>query len=94
MGRGDYRNYYYKAHMEKTKGEGGGGGGRWVQLGLGGGMGRKVIGLLLNNNKNLKKRKRNYPALREIASKHSIPSNKASRKGQPNTNNWGENCFS
>ena len=43
--RGDYRNYYYKAHMEKTKGEGGGGGGRWVQLGLGGGMGRKGIQL-------------------------------------------------
>ena len=37
---------------------------------------------------------RNQPALRQIASKHSIPSNKASRKGQPNANNWGENCVS
>ena len=41
-GRGDYRNYY-KGHMDKIKGEGGGGGGRWVQLGWGGGMGRKGI---------------------------------------------------
>ena len=40
VGRGDYRNYY-KGHMDKTKGEGGEGGGRWVQLGWGGGMGRK-----------------------------------------------------
>ena len=40
VGRGDYRNYY-KGHMDKIKGEGGGGGGRWVQLGWGGGMGRK-----------------------------------------------------
>ena len=39
---------YYKGHMDKTKGEGGGGGGgggRWVQLGWGGGMGRKGIQL-------------------------------------------------
>ena len=27
--------------MDKIKGEGGGGGGKWVQLGWGGGMGRK-----------------------------------------------------
>ena len=40
MRRGDYRNYY-KGHIDKDKGEGGGGGGRWVQLGLGGGLGRK-----------------------------------------------------
>ena len=39
-----YRNYY-KGHMDKTKGEGGGGGGRRVQLGWGGGMGRKGIPL-------------------------------------------------
>ena len=38
--RGDYRNYY-KGHLDKTKGVGGGGGGRGVQLGWGGGMGRK-----------------------------------------------------
>ena len=38
-------------HMDKIKGEGGGGGGRWVQLGWGGGMGRKGIQLYLNNNK-------------------------------------------
>ena len=38
--------------MDKTKGEGGGGVGRWVQLGWGGGMGRKGIQLYLNNNKN------------------------------------------
>ena len=44
VGRGDYRNYY-KGHMDKIKGEGGGGGGRWVQLGWGGGMGRKGIQL-------------------------------------------------
>ena len=44
VGRGDYRNYY-KGHMDKTKGEGGEGGGRWVQLGWGGGMGRKGIQL-------------------------------------------------
>ena len=24
MRRGDYRNYYYKGHMDKIKGEGGG----------------------------------------------------------------------
>ena len=42
MGRGDYRNYY-KGHMDKIKGEGGGR--RWVQLGWGGGMGRKGIQL-------------------------------------------------
>ena len=41
---GDYRNYY-KGHMDKIKGEGGGRGGRWVQLGWGGGMGRKGIQL-------------------------------------------------
>ena len=40
----DYRNYY-KGHMDKIKGVGGGGGGRWVQLGWGGGMGRKGIQL-------------------------------------------------
>ena len=40
VGRGIYRSYY-KGHMDKTKGEGGEGGGRWVQLGWGGGMGRK-----------------------------------------------------
>ena len=40
VGRGDYRNYY-KGRMDKIKGEGGGGEGRWVQLGWGGGMGRK-----------------------------------------------------
>ena len=42
MRRGDYRNYY-RGHMDKIKGEGGGGegGGKWVQLGWGGGMGRK-----------------------------------------------------
>ena len=40
MRRGDYRNYY-KGHMDKIKGEGWGGGGRAVQLGGGGGMGRK-----------------------------------------------------
>ena len=39
-GRGNYWNYY-KGHMDKTKGEGGEGGGRWVQLGWGGGLGRK-----------------------------------------------------
>ena len=42
MRRGDYRNHYYKGHMmDQIKGEGEGGGGRWVQLGWGGGMGRK-----------------------------------------------------
>ena len=40
MRRGDYRNYY-KGHMDKIKGKGGDGGGRRVQLGWGGGMGRK-----------------------------------------------------
>ena len=35
-----YRNYY-KGHMDKIKWEGGGRGGRRVQLGWGGGMGRK-----------------------------------------------------
>ena len=44
VGREDYRNYY-KGHMDKIKGEGGGGAGRWVQLGWGGGMGRKGIQL-------------------------------------------------
>ena len=37
---GVYRNYY-KGHMDKSKGDGAGGGERWVQLGWGGGMGRK-----------------------------------------------------
>ena len=44
MERGDYRNYY-KGHMDKIKGDGVGQGGRWVQLGWGGGMGRKGIQL-------------------------------------------------
>ena len=44
MRRGDYRSYY-KGHMEKIKGVGRGGAGRWVQLGWGGGMGRKGIQL-------------------------------------------------
>ena len=35
------RNYYYKGHMDKIKGEHGGGEGRRVQVGWGGGMGRK-----------------------------------------------------
>ena len=39
--RGDYRNYYYKGHINKIKEEGGGGGGRGVELGWGGGMGIK-----------------------------------------------------
>ena len=51
MRTGDYRNYY-KGHMDQIKGEGGVGGGRGVQLGWGGGMGRKGIQLQLNNNKN------------------------------------------
>ena len=34
-----------KDTMGKIKGDGGGGGGRWVQLGWGGGMGRKGIQL-------------------------------------------------
>ena len=38
--RADYGNYY-KGHKDKIKGEGRGGGGRWVELGWGGGMGRK-----------------------------------------------------
>ena len=42
--RGYYRNYC-KGHMDKMKGEGVGGGGRWVQLVLGGQMGRKYIQL-------------------------------------------------
>ena len=45
--RGDCRNYY-KGHMDKIGGgggDGGGGGGRWVQLGRGGGKGRKGIQL-------------------------------------------------
>ena len=41
MRLGHYRNYYYKGHMDKIKGEGGGGGGRGVWMGWGGGMGRK-----------------------------------------------------
>ena len=44
MGRGVYRNYY-KGHMDKIKGEGEGVGGSRVQLGWGGGMGRKGIQL-------------------------------------------------
>ena len=40
MAKEVYRNYY-KGHMDKIKGEGEGEGGRWVQLGWGGGMGRK-----------------------------------------------------
>ena len=44
MRRGVYRSYY-KVHMNKIKEEGGGGEGRWVQLGWGGGMGRKGIPL-------------------------------------------------
>ena len=40
MGARVYRNNY-KGHMEKIKGKGGGGGRRGVQLGWGGGMGRK-----------------------------------------------------
>ena len=40
-----FNNCYYKGHMDKIKGVGGGGGGRWVQLGWGGGMGRKGIQL-------------------------------------------------
>ena len=40
MRRGDYRNYY-KGNTGKIKGEGEGGGGRGIQLGWGGGMGRK-----------------------------------------------------
>ena len=39
MGRGQWGEGL--GHMEKIKGEGGDGGGRWVQLGWGGGMGRK-----------------------------------------------------
>ena len=35
MGRRVFRNYYYKEHMDKTKGEGGSRGGRWVWLGWG-----------------------------------------------------------
>ena len=58
VGRGDYRNYY-KGHMDKIGA--GGGGRRWVQLGWGGGKGRKGIELYLNNNKNFKKRKEKYP---------------------------------
>ena len=46
----DVKNYnrfrnYYKGHMDKTKGAGGDGGGKWVQLGWGGGTGRKGIQL-------------------------------------------------
>ena len=44
MGRGVYRSYD-KGHKDKIKGEGRGGGEREVQLGLGGGMGRKGIQL-------------------------------------------------
>ena len=36
-----FRNYY-KGHMDKTKGEGGSRGGRWVWLGLGRDVGRKM----------------------------------------------------
>ena len=41
MRREVYRNYY-KGHVDKIKGEGEGRGGRWVRLGWGGGMGRKM----------------------------------------------------
>ena len=49
MGRGEWGGDseekglqdYYKGHMDKITGEGGGGGGRGVQLGWGGGLGRK-----------------------------------------------------
>ena len=51
MRTGDYRNYY-KGHMDKIKGEDGGEAGRWVQLGWGGGMGRKGITSSLRNIKN------------------------------------------
>ena len=44
VGRGDCRNYY-KGHMDIIRGEGEGGGGRLVQLGGGGGKGRKGIQL-------------------------------------------------
>ena len=44
-GRGRVFRNYYKGHMDKSKGEGGSGGVRWVQLGWGGGMGRKGIQL-------------------------------------------------
>ena len=44
-GKRGLQENYYKGHMDKIKGEGGGGGGRWVQLGWGGGMGRKGIQL-------------------------------------------------
>ena len=56
MRRGDYRNYY-KGHMDKIKGDSGGGGGREVQLGSGGGIGRKGTQLYLNNNTKLKLKK-------------------------------------
>ena len=36
---------HYKGHTDKIKGEDGGVAGRWVQLGWGGGMGRKGIQL-------------------------------------------------
>ena len=39
------KNKINKGHMDKIKGEGRSGGGRWVQLGWGGGMGRKGIQL-------------------------------------------------
>ena len=41
MGSRVFRNYY-KGHMDKTKGEGGSRGGRWVWLGLGRDVGRKM----------------------------------------------------
>ena len=53
MRRGDYCNYY-KGHIDQIKGEFGGGIGRLVQLGWGGGMGRKGTQLQLNSNKKLK----------------------------------------
>ena len=50
MGRGVYSSYY-KGNKDKIKGEGRGGGGRWVQLGWGGGIGRKCRQVKLNEKK-------------------------------------------
>ena len=42
VGRGQWGEGFIGTTIkDKIKGEGGGRGGRWVQLGLGGGMGRK-----------------------------------------------------
>ena len=43
--RGSVCRNYYIGHMDKIKGEVESGGKRWVQLGWGGGMGRKGIQL-------------------------------------------------